>query len=125
MCTLIITVFPQNLTLARFYFRAQSGAATIRGRLDFKGGVYRDRRARACTASIISLYLYTCMMCVRIRIIAGDPLPCGEISRAAFIGMSSQKRARHFEGGGISRCGKISRKYGMYYICTYDLYVCR
>ena len=35
-------------------------------------------------------------MCI--RIIAGDPLPCGEISRAAFIGMSSQKYATTLRG---------------------------
>ena len=29
---------------------------------------------------------------------AGDPLPCGEISRAAFIGMSMHKRAVRFQG---------------------------
>ena len=28
--------------------------------------------------------------------IPGDPLPCGEILRAAFIGMSSQKHAAKF-----------------------------
>ena len=30
--------------------------------------------------------------------IAGDPLPCGEISRAAFIGMISEKHAAIFRG---------------------------
>ena len=38
------------------------------------------------------------MMSVRIRIIAGDPLPCSEILRAAFIGMSLQKHASGFRG---------------------------
>ena len=50
-----ITVFPRNLAAARFYFKAPFGAATIRGRLDFEGGVYRDRYARTYTASIIIL----------------------------------------------------------------------
>ena len=27
---------------------------------------------------------------------------------------------RHFEGGGISRCGEISRKYGIYHINLSD-----
>ena len=49
------TVFPRNLAAARFYFKAPFGAATIRGRLDFEGGVYRDQYARTYTASIISL----------------------------------------------------------------------
>ena len=54
-----ITVFPRNLAAARFYFEAPFGAATIRGRLDFEGGVYRDRYARTYTASIISLVVCT------------------------------------------------------------------
>ena len=53
------TVFPRNLAAARFYFKAPFGAATIRGRLDFEGGVYRDRYARTYTASIISLVVCT------------------------------------------------------------------
>ena len=55
----IITVFPRNLAAARFYFKAPFGAATIRGQLDFEGGVYRDRYARTYTASIISLVVCT------------------------------------------------------------------
>ena len=53
------TVFPRNLAKARFYFKAPFDAATIRGRLDFEGGVYRDRYARTYTASIISLVVCT------------------------------------------------------------------
>ena len=53
------TVFPRNLAAARFYFKAPFGAVTIRGRLDFEGGVYRDRYARSYTASIISLVVCT------------------------------------------------------------------
>ena len=53
------TVFPRNLAAAGFYFKATFGAATIRGWLDFEGGVYRDRHAREYTASIISLFVYT------------------------------------------------------------------
>ena len=70
-----------NLAAARFYFKAPFGATTIRGQLDFKGGVYRNQHAR-----------------VRIHIMAVDLLPCGEISRAAFIGMSWQKHAATFRG---------------------------
>ena len=81
------TVFPRNLAAARFYFKALFGAATIRGRLDFEGGVYRDRYAHAYTTPIISP-LYARIMRVRIRIIVVEPLSCSEISRAAFIGMS-------------------------------------
>ena len=40
------TVFPRNLAAARFNFKVLYHAATIRRRLDFKGGVYRDRHAR-------------------------------------------------------------------------------
>ena len=49
------------------------------------------------TAPIISL-LYARIMHVRIRINVVDPLPCGKISRAAFIGMSWQKHAVTFRG---------------------------
>ena len=82
----INTVFPRNLAAARFYFKAQFGAATIRGWLDFEAYFVSTYNARAHTY------------------IPGDPLPCGEISRAVFMGFNLQK---HFEGGGISR------KYGM------------
>ena len=49
------TVFPRNLTAARFYFKTQLGVATIQGRLDFEGSVYRDRHAHMRIASIMSL----------------------------------------------------------------------
>ena len=48
-----------NLAVMRFYFKALYHAVTIRGRLDFKGGIYRDRHACAYTASIISLFVCT------------------------------------------------------------------
>ena len=68
------TVFPRNLAAARFYFKAPFGAATIRGQLDFEGSVYRDRHARAYTASIISLYYsYARKMRVRIRKLRSIP----------------------------------------------------
>ena len=41
--------------------------------------------------------MYACIMRVH-KCIAGDPLPCGEILRAAFIGMSLQKHAATFRG---------------------------
>ena len=49
----VFSVFPQNLAVARFYFKAPLGAATIRGWLDFEGGIYRDRHAHMYTASIV------------------------------------------------------------------------
>ena len=39
------TVFPQNLAVVRFYFKAPFDAAIIRGQLDFEGDIYRDRHA--------------------------------------------------------------------------------
>ena len=91
------TVFPRNLAAARFYFKAQFGAATIRGRLDFEDGIYQDRHARVHTASIISLFVR--MYNARAHMyIAVDPLPCSEISRAAFIGKSLQKHVATFRG---------------------------
>ena len=39
-------------------------------------------------------------------------VPLNEILRAAFIGQVNRNTWGHFEGGGISRCGDISRKYG-------------
>ena len=53
------TVFPRNLATARFNFKALYHAATIRGQLDFEGGIYRDRHTRMYTASIISLFVCT------------------------------------------------------------------
>ena len=76
------TVFPWNLAAVRFYFKSPFGAATVQGRLDFEGGVYRDRYVRTYTASIISLVASAHTE------IAVDPLPCSEISRTAFIGTS-------------------------------------
>ena len=93
----VYTIFPRNLAAARFYFKAQFGVATIRGRLDFEGGVYRDRHACAHTASIISLFV--CTYNARAHTyIAVDLLPFGEISREAFIGKSLQKHAATFRG---------------------------
>ena len=63
VCVYMCTVFPRNLAAARFYFKAQFGAATIRGRPDFEGGVYRDRRARAYTTSIIILFVHVKCAC--------------------------------------------------------------
>ena len=65
----------------------------------FEGGVYRDRYACTYTAPIISLlYVHVRIMRMRMRINVVDPLPCGEISRTAFIGMSWQKRVATFRG---------------------------
>ena len=72
-------------------------AATIRGRLDFEGIVYGDRYAHAYTASIISLFVCTYNARVHADIVV-DPVPCGEISRVAFIGMCWLKYAAIFRG---------------------------
>ena len=53
----IITTFPQNLATARFYFKAQFGAATTQGWLDFEGGVYRDQHACVHTAKPICMHV--------------------------------------------------------------------
>ena len=78
--------------MARFYFKVQFGAATIRGWC-----LQRSTCTHAYTPSIISLFVCTYNACVY-AYIAVDPLPCGEISRAAFIGMSIQKHAARFQG---------------------------
>ena len=92
-----VTIFPRNLAAARFNFKALYHAATIRGRLDFEGGVYRDRHAHAYTASVISLFVCTYNARAHTYIVV-DPVPCGEILRAAFIGMSWLKYAAIFRG---------------------------
>ena len=52
------------------------------------------------TDSIISLFVHTYDAHVHTYMyIAGDPLPCGKISSAAFnTGMSLQKHAAKFQG---------------------------
>ena len=86
----ITTTFPWNLTVARFYFKTLSDAATIQGWLDFKGGIYRDQHERMYTVSIMSLFVCACTYVY--------PLPCSKISRAAFIGLSWLKYAVTFQG---------------------------
>ena len=83
--------------MARFNFKALYHAATIRGWLDFEGGVYRDQYACAYTASVVSLFVCTYNARAHTYIVV-DPMPCGEISRAAFIGMSWLKYAAIFRG---------------------------
>ena len=63
----------------------------------FWGGIYRDRHARTYVASIISLFVCT-YNALSHMYIAVDPSPCGEISRAAFIGTSWQKYVARFQG---------------------------
>ena len=75
------TVFPRNLAAARFYFEAPFGAVTIRGRC-----LQRFTRVRVHSFN-------TKPSCIHVNVrahteIAVDPLPCSEISRAAFIGAS-------------------------------------
>ena len=66
-----------------FYFKAPFDVVTIRGWLDFEGGIHRDRHAHTYTASIIS-YLYARIIRVCISI-AVNPLLHGEILKAAFL----------------------------------------
>ena len=94
------TVFPRNLAMARFNFKVLYHVATIRGRLDFEGSVYRNRHARAYTASAISLFVCTHNARSHTYIVV-DPVPCSEISRAAFIGMSWLKYAATFWGNTV------------------------
>ena len=54
---------------------------------------------------------------------AADPIPWGKISRVAFTGINRSIQ-RHLEGDGISRSGKISRKYGVHVFCSRPL-MCR
>ena len=49
--------------------------------------------------NILLAYLYARIMRVRVHTyIAVDPIPCGEISRVAFIGKSLQKHVATFQG---------------------------
>ena len=75
--------------------------ATIRGQLDFEGGVYRDRCARTYTTSILIVSLFNYLYARKMRVRIGKFLPCSEISRAAFIGTSL-----------VDRCGDILRAAG-------------
>ena len=110
ICNLLHTVFPQNLTVARFYFKVQFDAATIWGRLDFKGGVYRDWQAHSSTIS-----LFVCMYNARAHMHAMLTL----YHAATFLGWRllgwvRRNMWQHFKGSGISRYSEISRKYGTY-----------
>ena len=102
-----VTIFPQNLAAARFYFKAQFGAATIWGWLDFEGGIYWDWHACAYTASIVSLFI--CMYNERVH----TYLCLAILYHAArFWGPCLLERVhrnmqQHFEGGGILMCSEI------------------
>ena len=50
-----------------------------------------------CTASIVSLFICMCNACVHMYVVV-DPLPCGEVSRVASLGMSWLKYAVTFRG---------------------------
>ena len=85
-----ITVLPQNLAMARFYFKA--GAVTIRG-------WHLQRLTRMCAYRPLMICLFVCTCNAHAHTyIAGDPLPRSKISRAVFIGMSMQKHAVRFQG---------------------------
>ena len=86
------------------------GAATIQGVASTCTHVHSLNNKPACIYINARTCTRTC------SIIAVDPLPCCEISRVVFIGMVGRNHdAASFESysGGISRCGKISRKYGV------------
>ena len=81
---------------------------SCRGEILFQSTVWCGDTSRAvsteidthtCTllAPIISL-LYARIMHMHIHINVVNPLPCGEILRAMFIGMSWQKHAATFQG---------------------------
>ena len=73
--TITYTEFPRNSAAARFNFKVLYHVVTIRGQLDFKGGVYRDLYACTYIASIVSPYI----MCLCKYYISVNPVPCSEI----------------------------------------------
>ena len=75
-----------------------SGCSTMRRQ--FEGGIYRDRYTCTYTVSIMSLFVCTYNARAHTYIVV-DPVPCGEISRAAFIGMCWLKYASRFRGNTI------------------------
>ena len=89
----LYTVFPRNLAMVRFNLKVLYLVATIRGWLDFEGGVYRDQHLRTYTAPEIIVCMHARAHTYNIIV---NPVPCGEISRAAFIRMSSLKYAATF-----------------------------
>ena len=69
----------------------------------------------------LGIYVCTYNACAR-TYIAVDPLPCGEISRAAFIGKSLQKHAARFRGQcRHARAQTASIITICIYICTYNV----
>ena len=62
-----------------------------------EGSIYRNQYTCAYKASIMSLFV--CMYNARAHTyIVIDPVPCGEISRVAFIGMCWLKYVARFRG---------------------------
>ena len=79
---------------------------TIRGWLDFKGGVYRDRHAHVYKALIINKAInFVCTYNARLHTYdAIDPLPCmWQDFEVAFIGTSWKKHVH----GDISRAAEF------------------
>ena len=89
------TVFPRNLAAARFNFKSLHPAARFQGRRDFEGGDYSPLTHftlafdSANRARVRLHYAY---------FESDDPFPCGEISRAAFIGNNLLRGAARFRG---------------------------
>ena len=79
--TYMHTVFPRNFATARFYFKDQFGAVTIQGWLDFKGSIQGDRQVHAYVHRFNDEPVFMYNVRAKTYIIAGDPLPCGKISR--------------------------------------------
>ena len=104
-------LIPRNLAAARFNFKALYHAATIRGRRLQRSIRTRVNSFSIDMASVISLFVCTYNARAHTYFVV-DPVPCGEISRRHLLGWVGWNMRRHFECGGISRCGEISRKYG-------------
>ena len=76
------------------------------------------------TALTISIAAHLHMSIHTTMYIAVDPLPCGEILRAAFIRTICLKVQLHFENSDNSRCGEISRNTIILYMCTCTVHTC-
>ena len=112
---LLNTVFLQDLAMARFYFKALVGAATIQG--------WRLQRSTECGFDNQHCSQFVCMNIAHAHTYkAVKSLPCGEILRAVFICL---KVRRHFEGGNNLRCGDILRKYGNWTTSLPCVCICR
>ena len=90
---MINTVFPRNVATVRFYFKALfGGVARFRGRR-------LQRLTHMCIQSFNNKPICMHVKCIcAYTYIADNPLPCSEISRAAFFETSWQMDAATFRG---------------------------